>query len=111
VIKHRVQSTQDDKRAASRKNVLRQGLITFKDRAIYCAIHDLSATGAKLQVYAELPNRFDLSLVGFPLRMTAEVKWSRSGYVGVVFTQPLDPDAITAVEPQPALKPTYRIFR
>src|SRR5918994_990852 len=74
----------------SRKQILRQGLITFNDRAIYCAVHDLSATGAKLQVYAELPGSFEFSLLGHRLRVTAEVKWSQSGYIGVAFTNPLD---------------------
>jgi hypothetical protein len=113
VIEHRVQTTEieHENRAASRKQVLRQGLIKVNDRAIYCAVHDLSATGAKLQVYVELPGRFEFSLLGHRLRVTAEVKWSQGGYTGVAFTQPLDVQAIAEIEPRPSLKPTYRMLR
>jgi hypothetical protein len=57
-----------EKREATRYKVLRQGKIRLESRTVYCAVHDLSTTGARLHVGdVKLPGWFEL-MVGAQVR-------------------------------------------
>ena len=83
-----------NKREASRYPVLRQGKIKVGEQTVYCAIHDLSMTGAKLRV--KLPKRFELIIDGLHAVVLAELKWQNVEYVGVAFPEALSTADINA---------------
>ena len=102
------QQGRKEKRKTPRHGVLRQGTISFDGRTIYCAVRDFSVTGARLQVGVELPEVFDLSVVGHDGDLRAERKWRRGEYVGVAFQEQLRAEDVEAVRPRPRLTPRRR---
>jgi PilZ domain len=94
-----------EKREATRYSVLRQGKILLEDRTIYCAIHDLSTTGARLHVGdAKVPDWFELIIMGEQQRLFAEVKWAHGEFRGVTFSIPLSPAAVSAARATPRIR-------
>jgi hypothetical protein len=85
-----------NKREASRYPVLRQGKIKVGEQTVYCAIHDLSMTGAKLQVGVKLPNKFELIIDGLDAWVHVELKWQNVEYAGVAFQETLSTADINA---------------
>src|SRR5688500_17160737 len=85
-----------DKREASRYAVLRQGKIVVGDNTIFCAIYDLSLTGAKLQVGVKLPKNFELIIDGIGGGIPVELKWQNAEYAGVAFQETLSTADINA---------------
>jgi hypothetical protein len=97
-----------DKREASRYGVLRQGQVFDGEQKIYCAIHDLSTSGAKLQVGVKLPQEFELIIDGLQTGVAAELKWQNGEFAGVAFKKLLSAADVSAVEPRPRLRSKRR---
>lgn len=99
----------EEKRGAARHRVLRQGKILLEGQSIYCAVRDLSSDGAKLQVGdVELPEKFDLAIIGHPRRLRADVVWRSGEYAGVTFQPSLSSAEVEAVRPVPRITPRGR---
>lgn len=87
-------------RRAKRKPMALPGLITFPNMrvTVNCVIADMSGTGAKLAIPAataaqfgdleHLPNRMTLLMLTDRLQVDCEVRWRRSGKLGVRFLGP-----------------------
>jgi hypothetical protein len=77
----------EEKRDAPRRQAAIQGMILLGTDKVWCAIHDLSATGARLEVWSgtSLPQSFDLLLVPQKLTMRATVAWREGEFAGVSF--------------------------
>ena len=58
-------------------------------QTIYCAIHDLSLTGAKIQVGVKLPKCFELIIDGLQAQVSVELKWQNAEYAGLAFQETL----------------------
>ena len=75
----------DEKRTSQRHRVLKAGTIEFNGGGIDCAVRNLSATGAALEVASPvgIPAHFTLFTDGshFPCR----VIWRREKRIGVAF--------------------------
>jgi PilZ domain len=97
-----------EKRGTARHGVLRQGKISFDGRTVYCAVRDFSAIGAKLQVGVDVPEIFNLAVVGHDGDLRAECKWRKGEYVGVVFQEQLDSNEVEAVKRRYRLAPQTR---
>jgi PilZ domain len=80
---------QGNKRRASRRRVLKAGIITFNDRhsALPCTVRDLSDTGARLAVTASVsaPDRFDLIIELDGLEAPCEVVRRNGSDIAVRF--------------------------
>ncbi len=99
----------EQNREAKRYSVLRQGKILLRGKSIYCAIHDLSTNGAKLDVGdVTLPERFELLVSGQDQPLFAEVRWAHGGFAGVSFFEPLSPAEVHAARVRDRLKPKGR---
>ena len=97
-----------EKRGTTRHGVLRQGKISFDGRTVYCAVRDFSAVGAKLQVGVDVPEIFNLTVIGHDGDLRAERKWRKGEYVGVVFQEQLDSKDVEAVKRRYRLSPQAR---
>jgi PilZ domain len=80
---------QDGPRKATRRRVLKSGVIAFNDRfsALPCTVRNLSSTGAQLRVDGTLsvPNTFELLIELDGLEAQCEVVWRRDKEIGVRF--------------------------
>jgi hypothetical protein len=76
-----------DRRHVRRDRVLSQAKILLGVEQIYCAVHDLSAVGAKPEVWsgARLPAHFDLLLVEKQVKLRAQLRWRKGEFAGVSF--------------------------
>ena len=97
-----------DKRASAREGVLRQGQILAGNKSIFCAVHNLSAGGARLEVGVALPKQFDLMIAGHPDPVRAELKWQRGNYAGVAFRDALASADIDALRARQRVTPRSR---
>jgi PilZ domain len=83
---------QDGPRKATRRRVLKSGVIAFNDRfsALPCTVRNLSSTGAQLRVDGTLsvPNTFELLIELDGLEAQCEVVWRRDKEIGVRFGSP-----------------------
>jgi hypothetical protein len=77
----------DNHRNAPRHRVLKAGSIEFGGGAIDCTIHNLSQTGAALQVVTPLfiPDRFTLVVRTDHLRRPCHIVWRKEKRIGVAF--------------------------
>ncbi|HWX07641.1 MAG TPA: PilZ domain-containing protein [Bradyrhizobium sp.] len=77
----------DNHRNAPRHRVLKAGSIEFGGGAIDCTIHNLSQTGAALQVVTPLfiPDRFTLVVRTDHLRRPCHIVWRKDRRIGVAF--------------------------
>lgn len=100
----------EEKRGAIRHPVMVQGKIVSAASPVYCAVREIAATGARLELGAdvELPARFDLLLVKAELTVKAELKWRRDDAVGIAFERALSEAELEAAKPQQPLGPGGR---
>jgi hypothetical protein len=80
---------ESDKRGAPRLKLAEQGKILLPAEQVWVAIHDLSETGAKLEVWSgtTLPDAFDLMLVKHKLTVHASLEWREGEFAGVSFAR------------------------
>jgi hypothetical protein len=77
-----------ESRAAPRHRVLKAGAIEFSGGgAISCAVKNLSASGASLEVVSalDIPDRFTLFIQGEQLKRPCHVAWRKEKRIGVAF--------------------------
>jgi hypothetical protein len=84
--------TEQDKRRASRKRVLKGATMIFNDRSstLSCTVRDISETGARLRVPKgqAVPSQFDLLIEVDGLQAPCTVTWRRGEEIGVAFDAP-----------------------
>jgi PilZ domain len=97
-----------NKRKCVRHPVLRQGQILTGRETIYCAIHDLSRDGARLEVGVAVPNEFELLVLGRPAPLRAEIKWRAGNQAGVAFREHLTDAEIDAIRLRQKITPRSR---
>lgn len=105
-----VQPETEEKRGAIRHPVMVQAKIVSAASPVYCAVREIAATGARLELGAdvELPARFDLLLVKAELTVKAELRWRRDDAVGIAFERALTEAELEAAKPQQQLGPGRR---
>ena len=90
-----VDVTEDEKRVAARRKVLKAAKIVSLDlkTVLTCTIKDMSETGAKLvvEISSAIPNVFYFYLLSDNTIRDATVVWRRSGQIGVHFTSAAKP--------------------
>lgn len=75
-----------DRRDSPRQKVLRGGRTYWPNGdSSECMVHNLSETGAQLELRGPAPNRFDLVVEGDRWRRSCSVVWRRVNRVGVRF--------------------------
>ena len=74
-------------RRAARRKVLAQAKILLGREAIFCAIRDVSDTGAKLEVGADvkLPADFDVAIVAKETIVRVRLRWRDGDFAGLSF--------------------------
>jgi hypothetical protein len=78
--------TNPDRRAAPRKRILRGGLTGWQNGdSSECIVHNLSDTGAHLQIKGPVPKTFDLVIDGDGVSRSCCVVWRNANRVGVKF--------------------------
>ena len=83
-----MQSVTDEVRIAPRRRVLKTGAITFAyGAAISCAVRNISATGASLEVESPvgIPSDFDLVIETDAIKRSCRVVWRKERRIGVTF--------------------------
>ena len=79
----------NDRRGEDRRTAFVPGCITFEqdDRTVFCLVHDLSRSGAKLEVAQMLdpPDSFLVTIDGEVGTFRAEMIWRRDFVIGVRF--------------------------
>lgn len=103
----------EEKRAAVRHPVMTQAKILLASAPVYCAVREIAATGARLEVGSdvELPAQFDLLLAEAELTVKASVKWRSGDAVGVAFERALTEAELAAARPLQPLAPGRRRSR
>ena len=77
-----------ESRAAPRHRVLKTGAIEFSGGgAISCAVKNLSASGASLEVVSalDIPDRLTLFIQGEHLKRSCHVVWRKEKRIGIAF--------------------------
>jgi hypothetical protein len=79
----------DEDRVASRRRVLKIGAIEFGGTTVPCAVRNLSASGAALEITSPLwfPDQFTLAVESEGLRKPCRIVWRREKRIGVTFTE------------------------
>lgn len=84
--------SEQDKRRAPRKRVLKGATIAFNNRSstLSCMVRDISETGARLRISQgqAVPARFDLLIEVDGLEAPCTVAWRRGEDIGVTFDAP-----------------------
>ncbi len=79
----------DDARVASRRRVLKAGIVASNDRRLTstCMVRDVSETGARLKLESTvgIPDTFELIIEIDGLEASCEVMWRSTNEVGVRF--------------------------
>jgi hypothetical protein len=103
-------SAEAEKRQAARYETLNQARVIAGKAAIYCAVRDLSITGAKLQVgsCSYVPPVFKISLGKLDALFDAKVAWRTEDYIGIVFDRPLDACELEVIKKTMPLQPQRR---
>ena len=70
-----------------RRRVLKAGSITFGSSTINCTVHNVSETGAALEVVSPLyfPDRFTLIVQADRLKRPCHIVWRQGSRIGVAF--------------------------
>jgi len=78
----------NEHRIAPRHRVLKAGTIEFGGGAIDCAVRNLSASGAALEVASPLgiPDQFNLIIAADHSSHRCRVVWRKDKRIGVTFT-------------------------
>jgi hypothetical protein len=76
-----------EKRTAIRTPVSKAGAIEFGVGEIGCLVHNISATGAALDVTSavEIPEHFTLVLPADDRQMSCHVVWRKDARIGIAF--------------------------
>jgi hypothetical protein len=75
-----------DRRNAPRKRILWGGIAGWKNGdSTECIVHNLSDTGAHLQIRGPVPKMFDLIIDGDPISRACCVVWRSANRIGVKF--------------------------
>lgn len=78
-----------DRRASSRRKLLKKGQTFWPNGdSSECIVHNLSETGAQLDIRGHAPNVFDLLVDGDPWRRSCVVIWRNANRIGVRFQAP-----------------------
>lgn len=103
----------EEKRSAIRHPVMTQAKILLASAPIYCAIREIAATGARIEVGSdiELPAHFDLLLPEAELTVKASVKWRNGDALGIAFERTLTDAELEAAKPLQPLAPGRRRSR
>jgi hypothetical protein len=77
----------EEHRAAPRKRVLKAGTIEFGSEVIPCTVHNISTSGAALEVNTVLwfPDRFTLGIKSDGLSKPCHIVWRKEKRIGVAF--------------------------
>jgi hypothetical protein len=76
------------KKRATRYKVAKAGTIKFGDRSVDCLVHNLSETGAGIDVVHHefrIPFRFELTIPSDGLSQLCRVVWRKDHRIGVAF--------------------------
>ena len=75
-------------RKNERHQVLETGTISFQASKIDCAVHDISAGGAKLEIDGDIviPDSFDLLMHNESGKQRCHVVWRKQAWIGVAFS-------------------------
>ena len=78
----------EEHRIAPRHRVLKAGTIAFAGGSIDCAVRNISATGAALEVTSHIgiPDTFKLIILADQFSQPCRVVWRRQKRIGVTFT-------------------------
>jgi len=80
-----------ERRLSSRKRLFRAGKALWPNGdATACIVHNVSATGAKLEAFGPIPNSFDLVVDGDSIRLPCSVVWRKANLIGVRFQVEMD---------------------
>ena len=83
--------TNSDRRRAPRKKVLKGGRTAWQNGdSTECTVHNLSATGAHLQIRGPVPKTFNLIIDGDQVSRSCCVVWRNANRVGVKFEGQLE---------------------
>jgi hypothetical protein len=75
-----------DRRRAPRKRLLKAARTYWPNGdSSVCTVHNLSETGAKLELHGPVPQNFDLAVDGERLRRPCVVVWRRANKIGIRF--------------------------
>jgi hypothetical protein len=75
-----------DRRTSPRKRILRGGLAGWQNGdSSACIVHNLSDTGAQLQIRGPVPKTFNLVIDGDHVSRSCSVIWRNANRVGVKF--------------------------
>jgi hypothetical protein len=75
-----------DRRLSPRKKILKSGRTFWPNGdSSECLVHNLSETGAQLEIRGPVPNIFELLVEGDPWRRSCFVVWRRANRTGVKF--------------------------
>jgi PilZ domain len=78
-----------DRRGAPRKKILRSGRTVWQNGdSTECIIHNLSETGAHLEIRGPVPKTIDLVVDGDQSRRSCWVVWRKANRIGVKFQDP-----------------------
>jgi PilZ domain len=86
-VQHGAEAMAEEARRNARHRVLKAGTIEFGGGAIDCAIRNLSASGAALQVESQtgIPDQFTLVIPADGVSKPCRVAWRRATRLGVAF--------------------------
>jgi PilZ domain len=75
-------------RRNERHQVLKAGTISFQGSKIDCAVHDVSAGGANLEIDSQksVPDSFDLLIDAQTGKQRCRVVWRKEARIGVAFS-------------------------
>ena len=77
-----------DRRRSSRRKILRSGKTFWPNGdSSECLVHNLSDSGAQLEIPSAIPNVFDLLVEGDPWRRSCAVVWRKANRAGVKFQE------------------------
>jgi hypothetical protein len=89
--------TNSDRRRSPRKRVLKGGLTAWQNGdSTACIVHNLSATGAHLQVRGPVPKTFALVIDGDQVSRSCCVVWRNANRVGVKFEGEIEIAGLTS---------------
>jgi PilZ domain len=86
-----------DRRRSARKKVLKGGRTAWENGdSAECVVHNLSATGAHLQILGPVPKTFNLIIDGDPVSRSCCVVWRNANRVGVKFESQIEIAGLTS---------------
>lgn len=89
-----------ERRSRSRRPVIsRLAILSDGKRAAFCLIRNVSATGAAVKLYGQIPAAPSVTLqVGDERPLGGRIAWVRGDAAGISFSSPLEPQALHRVQ-------------